>query len=416
MNNLSRLRNVRTANKVLAGQVVSRNASKAAGLVGMPNVGKSTLFNALMRAQVSAASNYPFCTIEPSKSEVPVPDPKLDVLGNISETLRRISWTIEVHDIAGLIEGASKGEGLGNAFLNDIRATNAIVQVVRCFENPDIIHVMEHPDPIRDIQIIETELVLADAQSVEKRLANSKRLTTDEAKTQYELMKKIMPVLESGFPARVLEPSLNPADLQAWKRLQLLTQKPVVYACNVDENDASVGRNDMTDSVKQFLIQRHAEYADFGGVSVTPEQLEKEANEALVVLSANLEAEAALLSDEERKEFLEVYGFPGGTSALDTLIASIAKMLRFQVYYTTGKQETRAWCIDVGSTAQEAAAAIHTDIAKGFIKAEIISFDDFVKHGGEQGAKSAGVLRSEGKDYIMQEGDVCHFRFNASKK
>jgi len=359
------------------------------GIVGLPNVGKSTLFNALTRTAAAQAANYPFCTIEPNVGEVAVPEKRLKALADIAGSKEIIPARMNFVDIAGLVEGASKGEGLGNQFLANIRETDAIIYVLRCFENDDITHVNGKIDPIADLATVETELMLADLESLEKRrsTADKKARSGDkEAKAQVALFDLALAELNEGRPARCAEVAED--DQKAWSMLQLLTSKPVLYIANVGEDDAATGN---------AYSEKVVAYAEEEGAQA-------------VVISAQIESELAMLDDEEAAEFLESLGLeePG----LNRLIHSGYKLLGLQTYFTCGPKETRAWTVREGATAPQAAGVIHGDFEKGFIRAETIAYDDYIACGGEQGAKDAGKMRAEGKEYIVKDGDVLHFRFN----
>ena len=357
------------------------------GIVGLPNVGKSTLFNALTQTAAAQAANYPFCTIEPNVGEVAVPEPRLEKLAATagSKEIIRMNFV----DIAGLVEGASKGEGLGNQFLANIRETDAIIYVLRCFEDDDITHVAGRVDPIADLEIVETELMIADMESLEKRKANVEKKAKSgdkDAKAQVALIELALAELNEGRPARRADVPAD--DFRAWRMLQLLTSKPVLYIANVDEDSAATGNE---------LSQRVLDYAEAEGAQA-------------VVISAQIEAEMAVLEPDERAEFLDTLGLeePG----LNRLIHSGYQLLDLQTYFTVGPKEARAWTIRKGWTAPQAAGVIHGDFEKGFIRAETIPYPDFVACGGEAGAKEAGKMRAEGKEYIVKDGDVMHFRFN----
>ena len=357
------------------------------GIVGLPNVGKSTLFNALTAAEI-AAENYPFCTIEPNVGVVPVPDPRLDKLAAIVKPQKVIPTAMEFVDIAGLVAGASKGEGLGNQFLANIRETNAIAHVVRCFENDDVTHVTGKIDPLDDIDTINTELALADLESVEKQLLKAEKnaKTNEKSALAYrDVLRKMKEHLDEGKPIRSL--LLDDVERSLVREVQLLTSKPVLYIANVDEQ--GFADNPHLDAVRELAASEGSE---------------------VVAICAAIEAEIAQLEDADKAEFLEDLGLhePG----LDKVIRSAYRLLGLQTYFTAGPKEVRAWTTRVGATAPKAAAEIHTDFEKGFIRAEVISYDDYIAHNGEHGAKDAGRLRLEGKDYIVHEGDVMHFRFN----
>ncbi len=358
------------------------------GIVGLPNVGKSTLFNALTRTAAAQAANYPFCTIEPNVGDVAVPDPRLADLARIGRSAQLIPTRLSFVDIAGLVRGASKGEGLGNQFLANIRETDAIAQVVRCFEDGDIVHVEGKIDPIADIDTIETELMLADLESLEKRVIGlEKRIRGQdkEAREQLDLVNRALTLLRDGKPARFVQ--RKPEEEKAFRMLGLITSKPMLYVCNVDEASADKG-NAFTERVM--------------------ERARAEGSRAVVV-SAKIESEIGALPPAEQKEYLDAIGL--GEPGLDRVIRAGYELLGLVTYFTIGPKEARAWTITAGTRGPQAAGVIHTDFEKGFIRAETIAYDDYVLFKGESGARDAGKLRLEGKDYVVQDGDVLHFRF-----
>ena len=357
------------------------------GIVGLPNVGKSTLFNALTAAEIPA-ENYPFCTIDPNVGVVAVPDPRLEAIAAIVKPAKIVPTVVEFVDIAGLVAGASQGEGLGNQFLAHIRETNAIAHIVRCFENDDVTHVAGRVDPLHDIEIIDTELMLADLETVQKSLQRAERAAKTNEKAalaRRDALKKLLEALEHGRPARSVE--LEPRDATELRDLHLITAKPVMYIANVAEGDTQA--NPLVAPVKALAAEQGAE---------------------LVVISAAIEAELARLPEAERADFLESLGLeePG----LNRVIRSAYRLLGLKTFYTAGPKEVRAWTVKRDATAPEAAGAIHTDFQRGFIRAEVIGYEQFINRRGEQGAREAGELRLEGKTYVVQEGDVIHFRFN----
>lgn len=361
------------------------------GIVGLPNVGKSTLFNAITKAGAESA-NYPFCTIEPNVGVVSVPDKRLDVLEKMYNTKRKVPTAIEFYDIAGLVKGASKGEGLGNKFLSHIREVESIVHVVRCFQDDNIVHVDGSVDPIRDVETINLELIFSDLETLEKRIEKSRKLANSgnkEAKAEVDLASKLKAHLEEGKPVRTLE--LSDEEQERLKGYFLLTSKPVLYAANISEEDLMAGNleNDLVKKVKEYAAAEHSE---------------------VIVISAKLEEELSSLEDEEKAELLSEYGLD--ESGLDKLIHASYKLLGLISYLTAGVQEVRAWTIVNGTKAPQAAGKIHSDIERGFIRAEIVSYDTLVECGSEAAAKEKGLFRLEGKDYVMKDGDVVNFRFN----
>lgn len=357
------------------------------GIVGLPNVGKSTLFNALTDAGIDAA-NYPFCTIEPNTGVVPIPDPRLDALAKIVNPQRVLPATMEFVDIAGLVAGASKGEGLGNKFLANIRETHAIAHVVRCFANDDVVHVAGKVDPIADIETINTELALADLEAVEKRILKTAKIAKSgdkDAKAELAILEKAKACLDEGNALRSLD--LDKDEQKIMRKFQLITNKPTMYIANVSEDGFE--NNPLLDKVREFAASENSE---------------------VVPICASIESEIAALDDEDKADFLADLGQdePG----LNRVIRAGYSLLNLQTYFTAGVKEVRAWQVKIGATAPQAAAVIHTDFEKGFIRAEVIAYDDYIAGNGEAGAKEAGKWRLEGKDYIVQDGDVMHFRFN----
>ena len=359
------------------------------GILGLSNVGKSTLFNALTQTAVAQASNYPFSTIEPNIGEVAVPEPRLEALARLAKSKEIIPARINFVDVAGLVRGASQGEGLGNQFLSHIRDCDAVALVARCFDDADVTHVEGRIDPLADLDTVETELMLADLESLERRLVNLEKRAKGGDKESLQTLRLAnlaLAELNAGRPARAAK--VAPDDAAAWRMLQLLTTRPALYVCNVDE--ASAERGNAYSAIVEARAARDGAKA--------------------VVISAKIESEIAELDPAERAEFLETLGLaePG----LDRLIREAYALLGLQTYFTAGPKESRAWTIPVGATAPEAAGVIHTDFEKGFIRAETIAYNDYVRLGGETGAKDAGKMRSEGKDYVVRDGDVMNFRFN----
>lgn len=362
------------------------------GIVGLPNVGKSTLFNALTKTAAAQAANYPFCTIEPNTGEVAVPDPRMRALADIAKSKELIPTRISFVDIAGLVRGASKGEGLGNQFLANIREVDAIVHVLRCFEDSDITHVEGRINPVADAETIETELMLSDLESLERRTEQMRKRATSkdkESMAMLPIMEASLSLLNEGKPVRTLLSKLDAEELRILKSLNLLTSHPVLYVCNVAEADAVTG-NEYTAAV---------------------EAMAKEQNSEVVIISAAIEAEVAQLPEEEATEFLSALGLD--EAGLDRLIRAGYKLLHLITYFTVGPKETRAWTIERGTKAPQAAGVIHSDFERGFIRASTIAYDDYVAYNGEVGAKEAGKMRSEGKEYVVQDGDVLNFLFNA---
>ncbi|ALE16400.1 GTP-binding and nucleic acid-binding protein YchF [Altererythrobacter epoxidivorans] len=360
------------------------------GIVGLPNVGKSTLFNALTETQAAQAANYPFCTIEPNVGQVSVPDERLDKIAAIAGSAKIVPTQLAFVDIAGLVKGASKGEGLGNQFLGNIREVDAIVHVLRCFEDDDIQHVSNKVDPIADAEVVETELMLSDLESLEKRVpAAAKRATggDKEAKIMASVLGQALELLRDGKPARLTEPK-DDEEERVFRQAQLLTAKPVLYVCNVAEEDAATG-NEL--SAEVFA------------------KAEREGAQAVVV-SAAIESELVAMPAEDRAEYLAELGLD--ESGLSRVIRAGYKLLGLQTFFTCGPKEARAWTFPAGAKAPQAAGEIHTDFERGFIRAETIAYDDYVALGGENGAKEAGKLRQEGKEYLVQDGDVMLFKFN----
>ncbi|MGY2735329.1 redox-regulated ATPase YchF [Sphingomonas sp. UYP23] len=360
------------------------------GIVGLPNVGKSTLFNALTQTAAAQAANYPFCTIEPNVGNVAVPDPRLDKLAAVAGSAKIIETQLGFVDIAGLVRGASKGEGLGNQFLGNIREVDAIVHVLRCFEDDDVTHVEGKVDPIADAETVETELMLSDLESLEKRVPNLLKKATQgdkEAKVAASVLGQALELLREGKPARLTLPK-DEDETRAFSQAQLLTAKPVLYVCNVEEASAANGNSQ---SARVF------------------EKAKAEGAEAVVV-SAAIEAEIATMAAEERGEFLAELGL--SETGLTRVIVAGYRLLKLFTFFTVGPKEARAWTVHAGAKAPQAAGEIHTDFERGFIRAETIAYDDYVALGGETGARDAGKLRQEGKDYVVHDGDVLNFRFN----
>lgn len=360
------------------------------GIVGLPNVGKSTLFNALTATAAAEAANFPFCTIEPNTGRVAVPDPRLDKIATIGKSARIVPTQLEFVDIAGLVRGASKGEGLGNQFLANIREVDAIIHVLRCFEDDNVTHVEGGIGPVRDAETVETELMLADMESLEKRvtpLTKKARGNDKDAAAQLAMVERVLVVLQEGKPARTVE--VTPDQRKTFNMLQLLSAKPVLYVCNVEEDSAASGN----------------------ALSAEVEKMAAEQGAAAVVISAKIEEEIAALEDEaDKADFLETLGLE--ETGLTRVIRAGYELLHLITFFTVGPKEARAWTVRAGAKAPEAAGAIHTDFKKGFIKAETIAYDDFIACNGEHGAKEAGKMRQEGRDYTTKDGDIMLFRFN----
>ena len=360
------------------------------GIVGLPNVGKSTLFNALTETQAAQAANYPFCTIEPNVGQVAVPDPRLDKLAAIAGSAKIIATQLGFVDIAGLVKGASQGEGLGNQFLGNIREVDAIVHVLRCFENDDIQHVSNKVDPLADAEVVETELLLSDLESLEKRVPNLTKRGQQgdkESKIAASVLGQALELLREGKPARLTQPK-DEEEARLFAQAQLITAKPVLYVCNVNEEDAATG-NDLS---QQVFAKAKAENAN------------------AVVVSAAIESELIGMAMEERLEFLGELGLE--ETGLSRVIRSGYDLLHLITFFTVGPKEARAWTVEKGAKAPQAAGVIHTDFERGFIRAETIAYDDYIALNGEAGARDAGKLRQEGKEYVVQDGDVLHFKFN----
>jgi len=360
------------------------------GIVGLPNVGKSTLFNALTETQAAQAANYPFCTIEPNVGQVAVPDPRLDKIASVAKSAKVVHTQLSFVDIAGLVKGASSGEGLGNQFLGNIREVDAIVHVLRCFEDDDIQHVSNKVDPIADAEVVETELMLSDLDSLEKRVDNARRRATSgdkEAKALASVLGQALELLREGKPARLVEPK-DEEESRVFEQAQLLTAKPVLYVCNVAEQDAATG-NALSEQVFDKAAREGAQ---------------------AVVVSAAIEAELVAMDPEERREYLADLGLE--ETGLARVIRAGYELLGLRTFFTAGPKEARAWTFPAGAKAPQAAGEIHTDFEKGFIRAETIAYDDYVALGGEAGAREAGKLRQEGKEYQVADGDVLMFKFN----
>lgn len=360
------------------------------GIVGLPNVGKSTLFNALTKAQNAEAANYPFCTIEPNKAVVPVPDERIEKLAKLVNPARVVNSTIDFVDIAGLVKGASKGEGLGNQFLTNIRETEAVLQVIRCFDNDDVVHVDGSINPIRDIEVIETELLLADVQTLEKKIEKLQKIVKGDktAKVMLDDTETLLKFMNEGNPAALFPDKEKETVKQLFNELRLMTSKKTIYCANVDEESLTAD-NDYVRKVREYAVKNKSDS---------------------VKISAKVEEELVGLEENERTEFLFSYGVK--ESGLEKIIRTGFHTLGLISYFTAGPKEVRSWTIHKGWKAPQAAGVIHTDFEKGFIRAEVIGYADYIKYGSESACKSAGVMRIEGKDYIVQDGDVMHFLFN----
>lgn len=390
------LRRLAPTNARFASKVVCPVRHMSCGIVGLPNVGKSTLFNALTNTQSAQAANYPFCTIEPNTATVAIPDKRLEALAKLAQTERLVLSQLEFTDVAGLVRGAHRGEGLGNQFLANIRECSVILHVLRCFEDPDIVHVDSRVDPVEDLKVIETELILADMEAVEKRLAKSKRKQAHTADSDAPLLEKCRKYLEEGVWLAAAE--WTDKERESLDSLQLLTSKKMAYICNVDEASAATG-NQFTEAVATFLAA---------------ERSQSQSGVDYLVLSASLEQEASSFDcPQARLEYLEMAGIQ--ETGLDKVVVMCSELLGHHHYYTVGQRECRSWQIPRGATAQEAAGKIHSDIQKGFIKADVISPEVFLAEGGEANVRAKNLVRVEGKEYIVQDGDIMNFKFNNTR-